>query len=477
MSKNNAVFYDLETSDRNKIGQIINYCFILTDSDFNIIEKLSGLVKIGRLQLPDPYAILANKTDVLEHQKIANDSEAVAMKKIEQFLSSCKLKSGGQIKLIGFNSSKFDLPYLRTSFIRNGLSPYLAGGLKYADMYQLAQKLAITQKDFPRNPKEVKELVIEPKESNESNNVESESNKKPSKFSLSLETLAKGFNLLQGSQLHESEADVILTIELAKVFKKKYGQSILDFEAYQIDHKKLSKRGLVINKETPSTKLNSETLFSSKPYALLDFDARSALWVDLTDYEKGKGRDSIEWCNTSYGQFFSDAQILTDPKLIELSNKALKEFAKLNLKNFFTKSDCDIEMDIYRIDFDQLAKLNQAIWENKDIDFEMKDTKTVFVRYKLNKYEWGGDHDQKVKKMIKDYALNRYGGKMKLNKGEKDELHQTFNKMLINLEEESKKVPSSDKLLLDSLKTFYFQSDIYQCAGSELESIPIEQAA
>jgi len=81
-----AVFYDLETSDKNPIGQILNYCFILVDSSLQIVDELSGLVKISRLQLPDSGAILANKIDVVDHQRLAADDERTAMGKIHAFL-------------------------------------------------------------------------------------------------------------------------------------------------------------------------------------------------------------------------------------------------------------------------------------------------------------------------------------------------------------------------------------------------------
>ncbi|RMD84314.1 MAG: hypothetical protein D6808_07180, partial [Candidatus Dadabacteria bacterium] len=180
-----AVFYDLETSDKDPIGQILNYCFIETDLDFNVLSSVKGEVEISRLQLPRAKALLANKIDVLCHQEGNVESERDAMAKIHRFM--VEVSRRGAVSLIGYNSSKFDLSYLRTSLIRNGLNPYISN-LFYGDLLHLSQKLCVCRKDFPR-----KELCREDN---------------PKKLSLSLENLAKHFGILTGAQAHESYEDV-----------------------------------------------------------------------------------------------------------------------------------------------------------------------------------------------------------------------------------------------------------------------------
>jgi exonuclease I len=122
-----AVYYDLETSDKHAVGQILNYCFILVDDQLSLLDELSGLVRISRLQLPDPGAILANRTDVLAHQKRAHECEAEALGRIRCFIERCAQRASGNVALVGYNSSRFDLGYLRTSFIRNGQDPFFGG--------------------------------------------------------------------------------------------------------------------------------------------------------------------------------------------------------------------------------------------------------------------------------------------------------------------------------------------------------------
>ena len=95
-----TIFYDLETSDRNPVGQIINYSFILVDERYEVLDELSGLIRISRLQIPDPGAILANRTDVIEHQKLANDSEPVALGKIRDFIHAAIQRAQGAVALV-----------------------------------------------------------------------------------------------------------------------------------------------------------------------------------------------------------------------------------------------------------------------------------------------------------------------------------------------------------------------------------------
>lgn len=47
-----AIFYDLETTDREFVGQILNYSFILVDEQLNVVRELNGDIRISRLQLP-----------------------------------------------------------------------------------------------------------------------------------------------------------------------------------------------------------------------------------------------------------------------------------------------------------------------------------------------------------------------------------------------------------------------------------------
>ncbi|MEX0595201.1 MAG: hypothetical protein WD512_01795, partial [Candidatus Paceibacterota bacterium] len=205
-----SIFFDLETSDLNFVGQILNFSFIVIDTKWNITQELNGEIKINRLQLPRARAIAANRINVLEHQKSAKFTESQAMTKIAEFLQEFSNNCGSNLgQLIGFNSANFDLPYVRTSLIRNGLNPYFK--VQNRDLLLVAQKLWISNEKFRATITQY-----------------AEANSLPA--NLKLETLCKAHQLLAGKQLHESRDDVLLTIELAKAFSDLYGVDVRNFE-------------------------------------------------------------------------------------------------------------------------------------------------------------------------------------------------------------------------------------------------------
>ena len=84
-----AIFYDLETTDKNPIGQILNYCFYEVDRGFNVLNRCTGLIRISPLEIPSPSAVLANRTDVLEHQRQVHARECDAMREASDFIVDC----------------------------------------------------------------------------------------------------------------------------------------------------------------------------------------------------------------------------------------------------------------------------------------------------------------------------------------------------------------------------------------------------
>ena len=91
-----SIFFDLETSTTEPIGQILNYSFIATDDKFEIIDECSDSVKISPLELPVADAILANRIDVIEHQKHNYLNETLSMKKIFDFFTKMIGKNKGE---------------------------------------------------------------------------------------------------------------------------------------------------------------------------------------------------------------------------------------------------------------------------------------------------------------------------------------------------------------------------------------------
>jgi DNA polymerase III epsilon subunit-like protein len=465
-----CIFYDLETTDKDPIGQIVNLSFIVTDANFKILGEFNRDVKISRLQLPRAGAIAANHTDVIKHQASNPPSEREVMHDLWEFLNDVFVHSK-RISMVGFNNLGFDQNYLRTSFIRNGLSPYYQKSVTENDLFLLTQSLAISHSDFPK--------VKGTKERKNGGAAD--------RRSLSLETITKALGLLDGPQTHHSRDDVLLTIELAKVYKEKFGASIIGFNAYQgggvhsgID--KSENRGQIIMKREPQYDLGSEALFVEKPFMFLDANHRYSLWVDLEAFKKGE--KSLRFVKADVGPFFTDGKVVKNEELQLIADEAGRKFEKVNLSNYFTETECDIEQHIYRIDFANIESLNSLIWHQGGGGQEMSlDAKRVFTRYRLANYKINGKSDEKFLSTFKEYALHRYGGKLRLDKGldcedrlqKKDPrqyFHPNWNTLLREIDEKMATGSEEMRSLMGSLKQFYMESEVCRVAGEELNAIP-----
>lgn len=465
-----SIFFDLETSDKNPIGQILNYAFLVVDAEFEIVDELTGLIQISRLQLPSAGAILANKTDVIAHQKIAIDTEQVAMKRIVDFFEKIISGNGGRkLPVVGYNSSRFDVPYLRTSLIRNGLNPYFGGKIVNKDLLFCARKLAISAPGFPRAvPATPRRDDGEPR------------------ISLSLENLCHQFELLSGKQSHESRDDVVLTIRLAQIFMDRYQMDCRSYDAVECfsDETRRS-RGTVRWSAFPDYAPDAESTSIEVPMVLLDADHRSSLWIDLNRYAEGAGKRAVSWFNHSGGSsFFLGKEHAITPEQQEFKAKALKEFEALTLKNFFQTSNCDIEQDIYRLDFDAIDALSLAIWNGNEKPLralKTRDAKVVYLRHQIAEVPAHAPFPPQLEERLTSYALYRYGGQAKLSKSDVDAVwqegvyssafHPTYNELVSEIEACREQVDGQDRVLMESLHEFYRTSDINRLAGDKLRLI------
>jgi len=328
-----AIFFDLETTDLLCCGQILNYCFIQVDDDFNPTAELNGQIKISRLQLPGAGAVLANRVNVLDHQDESELSEADAMHEIWSFIDKALKQARGSLPLIGYNSSRFDIPYLRTSMMRNGISPYFTGKILNRDLYHVVKKLATTHKKFPRLAGD-----------------KQESDGKAAKLSLKLETISGALGILSGKQTHFSRDDVLLTIELARALERDFDLDVRTYEAYEVSELHDKKNiGQVFYRLSPGRKLSDKAISKSTPMTLLDFGPKSSLWVNLESYGKKKKDKCINWHSMASRPFILSDESCNDGKLIKLARQAIEEFKEVKLSNYFDQSSCDIEMDIYRL--------------------------------------------------------------------------------------------------------------------------------
>ncbi len=430
------IFYDLETTDKETIGQILNYAFISVDENWKVLSSLTNNIRIERTQIPDPYAILANRTNVIEHQEKHQLSEKDAMKEISDYLWSEIDKAKDKISLIGYNSSKFDLKYLRTSFYRNGLNPYFSGKLVYKDILQVVKKLYLTDPNFPTLSKinDNKEEVL----------------------TLALEPLAKEFGLLEGAQVHSSLEDVELSIDFAKYLNENFSLDVRKYQAYEPGNK-YKKRDLIKTLLPDYTNFSTSKYIETR-YLLLDDNYRYSLWLDLERFKNDKSKNSIKWVNKST-EFLHDGGKALEHEAV---NEALNVFSELNLNNFFEKRDCDLEQFIYDLDFDDLDALNLAIWKSNANKIKSKNAKIALLRYKLREYKWGGKSDKKFEEKLKEYAKHRYGGDLKLSSGEEGRKHKTLDQLINEMEKLIETSGAEDKKLIESLLSFAKDSDIYR---------------
>lgn len=466
-----SIYYDLETSSLSPVGQILNYSFCVVDENWKVLDEFSGKIKVSRGQLPEPEAILANRVDVLELQEDPTaKNERDSMYDILMFIEK-SIKKYGVTSLIGYNNIRFDLPYLRTSLIRNGLNPYFkqSGGdwtqLDNKDVLHAVQFCMIGNTGF-RN------LIH--------NHLNLEN---PNKLSLTLQTVCSALGILKGKQLHESKFDVALTIALAKELAINYDIDIRSLRNYA------PQSTTICNKAFPNYDLTTGQSFLSATMANLDDNKNYSLWIDLDKYKDGKGRESIQWFNKKTSTFFISYRPIKK-EYNDLAEKALEEFAGINLENFFPEKNCDAEAFIYMVSFKGIEALRAAIWQKNYEPIKALDdfwTNELYRRYLINNYTWRNEpenikeaaRDKKILDMLKDYAEYRYGGEMKINKFDTESEWQEgiesedFHPPLKMLVTKIKNLTPEDNTHLDyplmkSLLKFYKDSDIVKLFGKEL---------
>jgi oligoribonuclease (3'-5' exoribonuclease) len=454
-----SIFYDLETTDLERVGQILNFAFVVVDQDFKELDALTAKVKISRLQLPRVGAILANKTNVLSHQQEATLTEAEAVSQISAFIKNWLKKAGGEdVSFVGFNSSKFDLDYLRTVFIRNGESPYFQH-LVSRDVLLLSRYLLATNEDF-------REKIF--------NYYDKE------KVSLKMESLCKIFSLLDEAQEHESYSDVLLTIALAKTLLSQYRIDVRTFQPYKVNHLHQEKLGGVYTLTEPiSRNYTKDKYVFSYPATLLDADQRYALWIDLDKFEKLKSKDNSEELKSciKWRKFIEYVVLETnepiEDKYKSLAIDALQNFKNLSLKNYFSETNCDIEQFIYRINFSDIDRLKSLFCQTKLPNGLPSDVVQLTRRFWLENYT--DEHSEDFLEALRRYALYRYGGKLKLRSTTEETTtdsanHPTLKALLTEIESALSSSIDNDKKLVEALKSFYLDSDIYRVAGKELLS-------
>ena len=132
----NYVFYDLETTGKNKDwSQIIQFGAILVDENLVELERFESKCNLKTGTVPEPEALIVNNNRIKELSKL-NYSHYNLINEINS-----KFKDWSPAIFFGFNSIQFDEEILRKSFFKMLLDVYITQleGNKRGDILNLAR--------------------------------------------------------------------------------------------------------------------------------------------------------------------------------------------------------------------------------------------------------------------------------------------------------------------------------------------------
>ena len=187
------IFYDLETTGKDKDwSQIIQFAAIVVDENLEVLDSYESKCRLKTGLVPEPEALLVNNNKISELSSL-NFSHYDLIKKIKS-----KFKSWSPAIFFGFNSIQFDEEILRKSFFKSLFDVYITQleGNKRGDLLNVVRSASFF------NEESIKTLT---------------NNK--GKKSFRLEDLTKANNMEHYA--HDAMGDVLATIELAKIIKKK----------------------------------------------------------------------------------------------------------------------------------------------------------------------------------------------------------------------------------------------------------------
>lgn len=338
------ILYDFETSSRALIGQIISYAFWVMDERWEPVRTLTGKIRLKPTEFPELDAILITRTriDLLQQD---GKSEIDGAFEIHDFLSEC-IREYGHCILAGYNSSQFDLKFLRTTLIRNGINPYFMGRLSSIDILHYIQHIAMTHpNDFP--------WVSQGEY-----------------WTFSLESVSRSLGVLDTEQAHDAEADVEIMRNLIRCIEVRYGDALADFRPVRLPHNSRCEAEYVLFKQRIKATPPEKTIFRTW-YRL--FQSKSDLIVvDIYQFHKKKPSTLPELmgvlryinCNTQYfsTEPISQAEALEWNSTITRVDELAAEL-KLNRDLYFEliRKPWDIEYQIHDMGFERINTLNKMI--------------------------------------------------------------------------------------------------------------------
>ena len=189
----NFIFYDLETCSSNvSYGQIIQVAAVLVNDDFQELDRYEGRCKLNPGIIPEAMALIVNKT----HPKTLKETNLSHYQMIRQMIE--KFNQWKNSVFIGWNNVLFDREFLRRTLFKNLDYPYLTvtNGNQEGDLFPVARSAHLYYPGCIKTPISEKNNPV-----------------------FKLDKLAP-FNGIKHEDSHSAIADVLATIEIAKILKK-----------------------------------------------------------------------------------------------------------------------------------------------------------------------------------------------------------------------------------------------------------------
>ena len=190
----NLVFYDFETCSSNvSYGQIIQAAAVLVNDNFQELDRYEARCKLSPGIVPEAMALLVNKTT----PKMLRETNLSHYKMTRQMIE--KFKEWKNSIFIGYNSINFDEEFLRRTLFKNLEYPYITStsGNERGDLFSLARACHLYYPNCIKTPISDKNNPV-----------------------FKLEKLAP-MNDIKHDEAHSAMGDVLATIEIAKLLKKK----------------------------------------------------------------------------------------------------------------------------------------------------------------------------------------------------------------------------------------------------------------
>ena len=190
----NFVFYDFETSSSNKYwGQIIQIGAILTNDNFEELDRYDARCRLSPGIIPEAMALIVNKSS----PKMLKGSNLSHYEMIRQFVGT--LRKWGKATYMGFNSIEFDEEFLRCTLFQTLEYPYLTStnGNSRGDVLSLARAANLYYPNTLKNSINAKGNAV-----------------------YKLDQMAP-LNGIEHDDAHSAIGDVIATAGIAKIIAKK----------------------------------------------------------------------------------------------------------------------------------------------------------------------------------------------------------------------------------------------------------------